>query len=42
MIVEGGLPIAKGDKVIGGIGVGGSTDVSQDTACAQAAVDALK
>jgi len=40
--LAGGLPIKSGDKVVGGIGVGGSADVSQDAQCAQAATEALK
>jgi len=39
--IAGGLPIKVGEKLMGGIGVGGSTDVSQDVECAQAAVDVL-
>lgn len=40
--LAGGLPIKKDDRVVGGVGVGGSADVSQDAQCAQAAVEALK
>ncbi len=40
--ISGGLPIVLGGKLSGGIGVGGSYDVTEDTACAQAGVDALK
>ena len=36
MVIAGGLPIQEGDQVIGGIGVGGSHDVTQDVACAEA------
>jgi uncharacterized protein GlcG (DUF336 family) len=36
MVIAGGIPIQEGDKVIGGIGVGGSHDVTQDVACAEA------
>lgn len=39
--IAGGLPVKDGDKLIGGIGVGGSYDVSQDVACAEAAISAL-
>lgn len=34
--IAGGLPIKKGEELIGGIGVGGSADVQQDLECAQA------
>lgn len=39
--IAGGLPIKIGDRVVGGIGVGGSTDVSQDALCAQAGLDSI-
>lgn len=39
--IAGGLPIKAGDKLVGGIGVGGSADVSQDVECAKAGLDVL-
>lgn len=33
--IAGGLPVKNGELLVGGIGVGGSTDVSQDVLCAQ-------
>jgi uncharacterized protein GlcG (DUF336 family) len=39
--IAGGVPVKKGEKLIGAIGVGGSADVSQDAACAQAAAEAI-
>lgn len=39
--IAGGFPIKIGDKLVGGIGVGGSADVSQDVECAKAALDVL-
>ena len=41
MAVQGGLPILKGGKVIGAIGVGGSTS-QNDEIFAQAGIDAIK
>lgn len=39
--MAGGLPIKMGNQLVGGIGVGGSYDTSQDVACAQAGLKAL-
>lgn len=39
--IPGGIPLKDGETLIGGIGVGGSLDVSQDTAIAEAASQAL-
>lgn len=39
--IAGGMPVKKEDKLIGGVGVGGSADVSQDAQCAQEAAKIL-
>lgn len=39
--IAGGIPIKMTDKLVGGVGVGGSMDVSQDSQCAQAAAKVL-
>ena len=39
--MAGGLPVKMSNSLVGGVGVGGSTDTNQDTACAQAALDVL-
>lgn len=39
--ISGGLPIVANSNVVGGVGVGGSADVSQDLACAEAGLSAL-
>ena len=40
--MAGGLPISQNGMVIGAVGVGGSTDVKQDVACAQEAKKVLE
>lgn len=41
LLLGGGLPIAIGGEVVGGIGVGGSPGAHLDTACAQAGLDSI-
>lgn len=40
--IAGGLPIKSGNKIIGGIGVGGSLNVDEDVACAKEALKAFE
>ncbi len=39
--IAGGVPVKIGGRLAGAVGVGGSTDTSQDSACAQEAVKVL-
>lgn len=39
--IAGGLPIKTENKLVGGIGVGGSSDVNQDLECAKSALAEL-
>ncbi len=41
-VMAGGLPVKHTNKLTGGVGVGGSTDTQQDTACAKEAVKILE
>jgi uncharacterized protein GlcG (DUF336 family) len=40
--IAGGVPVMKDGKLVGGVGVGGSTDVGQDADCAKTAVAVLE
>ncbi len=42
MVIAGGLPVKHNGQIVGAIGVGGSLDVNQDVACAQAAKNVLE
>lgn len=42
LLLAGGLPVKKGDDVIGAIGIGGAPGGHLDEACAQQALDSLK
>lgn len=39
--IAGGVPVKNGDKLVGGVGVGGSMDTAQDSQCAQEAAKIL-
>ncbi len=40
-VLPGGVPVTRNGKVVGAVGVGGSSDLRQDDACAQTAAQAL-
>ena len=42
LILGGGLPVKRGETVVGGIGVGGAPGADLDESCAQAGLDALQ
>lgn len=39
--IAGGMPVTIDGKLVGGVGVGGSADVSQDAKCAESAATAI-
>lgn len=39
--ISGGIPVKIAGQLVGGIGVGGSSDVTQDTQCATVAAAAI-
>ena len=41
-IIGGGLPVLAGKKILGGVGVGGASDTSNDVLCAREAVKAIQ
>jgi uncharacterized protein GlcG (DUF336 family) len=41
-LLAGGLPVKISDKLVGGVGVGGSPDTAQDAECAKAAAAVLE